>query len=148
MTSKERFKVIFEYEGEFDRFPTTYYGTPEINQQLKNYFATNFNEELLDILGEDFRRVGPKYMGPKLKKYEDGFWEGLWGERYKAIFYKGGEYPEAAYLPFNGNHEKIALFIKYLTCLRVTRCSYFRLLTMFFCSLVNPRFNFVILTER
>ena len=100
MNSKERFKAIFEYKGEFDRFPTTYYGTPEIDQQLEDYLSVNSYEELLDILGDDFRGVGPKYIGQELKKYEDGSWKGLWGERYKNTPYKGGEYPEAVYLPF------------------------------------------------
>ncbi len=100
MNSKERFKAIFKYNGEFDRHPTTYYGTLEINQKLMDYFSINSREELRYILGDDFRTVNPKYIGPKLKKYEDGSKEGLWGERYKDVFYKGGEYPEAVYLPF------------------------------------------------
>ena len=67
MNSKGRFKAIFEYKGEFDRFPTTYYGTSEINQQIEDYLSVNSYEKLLDILGDDFRGVGPKYIGPELK---------------------------------------------------------------------------------
>ena len=97
---KERFEAIFEYKGEFDIFPATYYGTPEIDQQLMDYFSINSYQELLEMLGDDFRRVGPEYIGPELKKYEDGSWEGLWGERYTNWDFGNGTYPEAVYLPF------------------------------------------------
>lgn len=99
MNSRERFYSALGYNG-FDRAPTTYYGTPEIDRDLKEYFNVTDNEQLLLKLGDDFRRVEPLYAGPALKTFEDGSWEGLWGERYNMVSFGHGSYPEAVYLPF------------------------------------------------
>jgi len=99
MNSKERFYSALEYRG-FDRMPTTYYGTPEINRDLMEYFGITEYEQLQLKLGDDFRNVSPRYTGPELKTFEDGSWEGLWGERYNYISFGHGSYPEAVYLPY------------------------------------------------
>ena len=99
MNSKERFYNTLQYRG-YDRPPTKHYATPEINKALYDYFGISTYEELQIRLGDDFRYVGPKYIGPKLKTFEDGSWEGLWGERYINYSFGNGTYPEAIYLPF------------------------------------------------
>lgn len=99
MNSKERFYSAIQYKG-YDRPPTKHYGTPEINRELMNYFRVSTYEDLQLKVGDDFRHVSPKYIGPELKTHEDGSWEGLWGERYNLISFGNGSYPEAVYLPF------------------------------------------------
>ena len=88
-----------EYKG-YDRPPAKYYGTPEITRELMSYFGISTLEQLQLILGDDFRHVTPRYIGPELKTFEDGSFEGLWGERYTNFDFGKGTYPEATYLPF------------------------------------------------
>ena len=99
MNSKERFYSAMKYEG-YDRPPARHYGTPEINQALMEHLKVSNYEELALRLGDDFRSVGAKYIGPELRKFEDGSWEGIWGERYENYNFGNGTYPEACYLPF------------------------------------------------
>ena len=99
MKSIERFKSAMKYEG-YDRPPTTHYGTPEIDRLLMEHFGVEDPLALRERLGDDFRGVGPRYIGPELRTFEDGTWEGLWGERYTHYRFGDGEYPEAVYLPF------------------------------------------------
>lgn len=99
MNSKERFYGMMEYKG-FDRPPTIYMGTPEITKDLMEYLGVTTLEELRLKLGDDFRGVGARYIGPELRKFDDGSWEGFWGERYAYVDYGNGSYPEAVYLPF------------------------------------------------
>ena len=99
MNSKERFSSALQYKG-FDRPPTTFYATPEIGRDLMDYFKVDNYEQLQLRLGDDFRKVEPKYTGPELKTFEDGSWEGWWGERYNNVSFGHGTYPEAVYLPF------------------------------------------------
>lgn len=99
MNSKERFYATINYEKR-DRFSTHYYGTPEIHDDLKKHFNVETVDEIRDILGDDIRGVRPKYIGPKLKRFEDGTWEGLNGEIYKHVSFPHGTYPEPIFLPF------------------------------------------------
>lgn len=99
MNSKERFYATLEYRTP-DRHATKHYGTPEINQALMEYFGISSYEQLLLQVGDDFRQVEPRYIGPELRTFPDGSWEGLWGERYTNWSFGGGTYPEAVYLPF------------------------------------------------
>jgi uroporphyrinogen decarboxylase len=99
MEHKQRVLNALSYTS-FDRFPTKHYGTPEINKALMDYFDISTHKELLEKVGDDFRFITPRYIGPERRKYEDGSWEGLWGERYKFISFGKGTYPEAVYLPF------------------------------------------------
>lgn len=99
MNSKERFYSSMEYNG-YDRPPTKHYGTPEINRELMKYFSVSTYEELLLKVGDDFRHIEPRYIGPELRTFDDGSWEGLWGERYINYNFGKGTYPEASYLPF------------------------------------------------
>ena len=99
MNSRERVLGAFNRTG-YDRIPVKHEGTPEINQMIMDHYGLNNMEQLLRVVGDDFRYVEPVYIGPELRKFEDGSIEGYWGERYKYAEFEGGKYLESSYLPF------------------------------------------------
>lgn len=101
MTSRERVISSCERKG-YDRIPVKHEGTPEVNQQIKDHFGLKNDEQMLRVLGDDFRYVEPVYIGPELKTFPDGSMEGYFGERYKYIQFEGGKYLESAHRPFEG----------------------------------------------
>lgn len=101
MKSRERVLGAFNRTG-YDRIPVKHEGTPEINQMIMDHFGLTNMEQLLRVVGDDFRYVEPDYIGPELKTFTDGSVEGYWGERYKYAEFEGGKYLEASYLPFAG----------------------------------------------
>ncbi|MES0341945.1 MAG: hypothetical protein ABUK08_06505, partial [Candidatus Humimicrobiaceae bacterium] len=101
MTSRERVLNACNRKG-YDRIPIKHEGTPEINQMIKEHFGLKNDEQMLIVLGDDFRYVEPEYIGPELKTFPDGSIEGYFGERYKYIQFEGGRYPEPVYQPFAG----------------------------------------------
>ncbi|MDP6544458.1 MAG: uroporphyrinogen decarboxylase family protein [Phycisphaerae bacterium] len=103
MNSKERFDAAFSRRG-YDRIPVKHEGTPEVNQALMDHFGLSNMEQLLRVVGDDFRYADPVYVGPELKTFPDGSVEGYWGERYKYLKFEGGKYLEASYLPFADVH--------------------------------------------
>ena len=104
MTSRERVLSALDRTG-YDRIPVKTGGTPEVNQILMDHFGLTNQEQLLRVLGDDFRYVNPIYRGPELRTFDDGSVEGYWGERYKNEAYEGGAYLEASYLPYAGIEE-------------------------------------------
>jgi len=103
MNSRERVLSAFNGKG-YDRIPVKHEGTPEINQMMMDYFGLDNMEQLLLVVGDDFRYVDPIYIGPELREYDDGSVEGYWGERYKYAEFEGGKYLESTYLPFANVH--------------------------------------------
>ena len=101
MTSRERVLSAFERTG-YDRIPVKHEGTPEINRMLMGHFGLSNMEQLLRVLGDDFRYVEAAYCGPELRTFPDGSIEGYWGERYKYAEFEGGKYLESVYQPFAG----------------------------------------------
>jgi uroporphyrinogen decarboxylase len=101
MTSRERVLSAFARTG-YDRIPVKHEGTPEINQMLMKHFGLTTMEQLLRVLGDDFRYVEAIYCGPELKTFPDGSIEGYWGEHYKYAEFEGGKYLESVYQPFAG----------------------------------------------
>jgi uroporphyrinogen decarboxylase len=99
MNSKQRFHAAVNRQG-YDRIPVKHEGTPEVNQALMEHLGLSNMEQLLRVLGDDFRYVEPIYIGPELKTFPDGSVEGYWGERYKYMEFDGGKYLEASYMPF------------------------------------------------
>ncbi|MBN1623143.1 MAG: hypothetical protein JW903_02135 [Clostridia bacterium] len=99
MTPKEKFYKAINYENT-GRLPAHYYGTPEINNALMEHFGINDRRDLYDRLGTDLRHIGPAYIGPEPRKFDDGSTEGLNGERYKTVSFGHGSYSEPSYLPF------------------------------------------------
>ncbi len=101
MTSRQRVLDACDRKG-YDRIPIKHEGTSEINQIIKDHFGLKNDEQMLIVLGDDFRYVEPEYIGPELKTFPDGSIEGYFGERYKYIQFEGGRYPEPVYQPFAG----------------------------------------------
>jgi uroporphyrinogen decarboxylase len=101
MTSRERVLGCLARTG-YDRIPIKHEGTPEINHALMKHFGLANMEQLLHVVGEDFRYVGPDYCGPELRTFPDGSTEGYWGEHYRYAEFEGGRYLESCYQPFAG----------------------------------------------
>ena len=101
MTSRERVIRCCQGKG-FDRVPIKHEATVEINRELCDYFGLSNDEQLLRVLGDDFRYVEPKYCGPRILKSTDGSLAGYFGERYKWNEVDGGRYLESSYQPFAG----------------------------------------------
>lgn len=101
MTSRERVLGAYDRRG-YDRIPVKHEGTPEVNQLLMEHFGLTNLEQLLCVLGDDFRYVEPVYCGPELRTFPDGSVEGYFGERYRYAQFEAGRYLEACYLPFAG----------------------------------------------
>jgi uroporphyrinogen decarboxylase len=103
MNSRERVLGAFNRTG-YDRIPVKHEGTPEINQMIMDHYGLKNMEQLLRVVGDDFRYVEPVYTGPELRKFPDGSVEGYWGEHYRYAEFEGGKYLEASYLPFANIH--------------------------------------------
>ncbi|MBN1292819.1 MAG: hypothetical protein JXB48_13340 [Candidatus Latescibacteria bacterium] len=101
MTSRERVLSSYNRNG-YDRIPVKHEGTPEINRMIMNHFGLTNIEQLLRVVGDDFRYVEPVYCGPELRRFPDGSAEGFFGERYNYAEFDGGRYLESVYQPFAG----------------------------------------------
>lgn len=101
MRSRERVLSCLARTG-YDRIPVKHEGTPEVNHALMKQFGLSNLEQLLLVLGDDFRYVAPIYRGPPLRQFPDGSVEGYWGERYGYAQFEGGKYLESVYQPFAG----------------------------------------------
>ncbi len=99
MNHKERVLSTLHRNG-YDRIPVKHHGTPEVDAMLMEYFNVSDNLGLITALGDDFRVLDAPWIGPPLREYPDGSWDGYWGERYANISFGYGTYPEAVYLPF------------------------------------------------
>jgi uroporphyrinogen decarboxylase len=56
MDSRERVLRAFHRRG-YDRIPVKHEGTPEVNRMLMEHFGLSNLEQLLRVLGDDFRYV-------------------------------------------------------------------------------------------
>ena len=103
MTHRDRVLGAIARSG-YDRIPVKHEGTPEVNKMLMDHFGLSNMEQLLRVVGDDFRYVEPVYCGPELRTFPDGSIEGYFGERYKYAQFESGRYLEACYLPYAGVH--------------------------------------------
>jgi uroporphyrinogen decarboxylase len=101
MNSRQRVLSAINRQG-YDRIPVKHEGTPEVNRMLMEHFGLSNQEQLLRVLGDDFRYVEPVYCGPELRTFPDGSIEGYFGERYRYAEFEAGRYLEACYLPYAG----------------------------------------------
>lgn len=100
MNSRERFYATIRYETP-DRPPLApLWAQPYVEERLFKYFGVSNREDFSRKVGEDFRYVFPDYIGPQLATYDDGSWEGLWGEHYKRVPFGAGTYEESVFQPF------------------------------------------------
>jgi uroporphyrinogen decarboxylase len=72
---------------------------PEINRLLAQRLGVSSPEDLLGAIGCDLRFVWPTYKGPELRRFSDGTYEGLWGERYSDEHNSSGVFQDVVYLP-------------------------------------------------
>jgi uroporphyrinogen decarboxylase len=98
MTPKQRVLTACRHQ-EPDRVPLQTYLTPEISQQLTDYFG---GRGVLEALRVDFRGVNAPYRGelkpgPGMPGNADHY--DLWGAGYARTDYQGGVYYEATELP-------------------------------------------------
>jgi len=101
MNSRERVLNAYHRRG-CDRIPVKHEATPEVNRLLMDYFGLSNLEQVLRVVGDDFRYVEAGYVGPELRAFPDGSVEGYFGERYKYAEFEGGRYLESAYQPYAG----------------------------------------------
>jgi uroporphyrinogen decarboxylase len=101
MNSRQRALGALNKTG-YDRIPIKHEATPEVNKMLMGHFGIRNMEQLLRVVGDDFRYVEPVFCGPELRTFPDGSVEGYFGERYKYAEFDAGRYLEACYLPFAG----------------------------------------------
>ena len=104
MTSRERVLGAFRRTG-YDRIPVKHEGTPEVNRMIIDHFGLSNREQLLRVVGDDFRYVEPLYVGPELRTFPDASVEGYFGERYNYVAFETGRYLESVYQPFAGVQE-------------------------------------------
>ena len=105
MTPKERvLQAIASHQP--DRVPVDYWGTPEYDHQLAEFFNVKTRDEVLEKLDVDVRYVyasgiiyeeptgllgpTPPYIGPSRNRFEDGSFEDLWGVTRKCTTVSSG----------------------------------------------------------
>ena len=99
ITSKQRVLKALSYHRP-DRTPRNYLGTPEADKKLKSHFQTDDMDVVLEKLGVDLRVIKPVYVGPTLRKWEDGRFENFWGQVRKPIKNEAGIYNESVEFPY------------------------------------------------
>lgn len=95
MTPKERVLAAIDHQQP-DRVPIQTYLTPEIHDQLIRHFGT---DDLNEVLGIDFRQVGPGFHGAERPIPEGCACVDEWGTGYIMKEYPGGTYPEPFHQP-------------------------------------------------
>lgn len=100
MNSKQRVIRTIKHRR-VDRAPVDFSATEGVIRKLYSYYKTDNYDCLLEHLGIDFRRVEPDYRGPKIRKYEDGSFEDIWGCRRKKICGITGDYDAIVNYPLN-----------------------------------------------
>jgi len=98
-TGKQRVLTALEHKWP-DRCPCNYIGTPEVDDRLKKYFQTESMDTVLEKLQADLRIVDAPYIGPELKRWEDGRFQNYWGHIRKPVRNEAGTYNEAVELPY------------------------------------------------
>ncbi len=99
MNSRERVAAALNHEQP-DHTPCDYFGTPEIDQALFDYFGVKDVNGVRECLKTDIRYIEIPYTGPELKSFEDGSFEDIWGVIRKPMPNEYGEYAEPVNLPF------------------------------------------------
>ena len=110
MTAKERVLAVLAREIP-DRVPIDYSSNPGIHSRLKDYFKLKpeENDQLLDLLGVDFRSVGAPYIGPRLHAEIPGISiDPASGMRSRWINHASGGYWEICDYPLKDADEETA----------------------------------------
>ena len=100
MNTRERFDATMNYTLPDRPLLKPLCFQPYVLEALfKDMGITTLDEFQLRV-GEDFRHISPLYTGPEMKRYEDGSYDSLWGERYKRLPFGNGTYEEPVFQPF------------------------------------------------
>ena len=83
MNSKERVKITMDHK-EADRIPINFRATDQIIRRMSSKLCSDYFG-ILNHYHVDFREVTPPYIGPILKKIEDGSEIDIWGVGRKEI---------------------------------------------------------------
>ena len=98
MTSRERTLAALDRRP-LDRFPTDYWGVPEITEKLLRHFGVEDTIDLWPRLGVDrILKVAPTYVGPPLID-NDEVRVDYWGVERRRLEHSGGVYYEIARWP-------------------------------------------------
>jgi uroporphyrinogen decarboxylase len=99
MNSRQRVLAAVNHE-EPDRVPLDFWWSHEMKVRLFHHLGLKDEEELQTYLGSDIRGVYPTYVGPALRRYEDGSYEDFWGVIRKPFAHgSGGQYDEVVSPP-------------------------------------------------
>lgn len=102
MNSKQRVLLSLNHQ-EPDRVPVDFWWSHETRDKLIEHLGLKNQDELQDYLGSDIRCIYPKYIGPPLRRFEDGSYEDFWGVIRKPTQFGGkeykGEYDEVIFCP-------------------------------------------------
>ena len=83
-----------------DRLPRFYLGTGEFTESLKAYMGLSLDEMLYNRFDIDYRFQNdgcegkswePAYIGPKLRTFEDGTFENMWGSLQRKVYHQEGK---------------------------------------------------------
>ncbi|MBI2302624.1 MAG: hypothetical protein HYU66_27275 [Armatimonadetes bacterium] len=66
-----------------DRAPANLAAVPAVRQRLIEHLGVRDEEELLQALGIDLRRISANYSQPDTGPDADGYWRTMWGLRYR-----------------------------------------------------------------
>ncbi|NLO81767.1 MAG: hypothetical protein GX094_01675 [Clostridiales bacterium] len=109
LTSKERVLKVFNFEIP-DRVPINYSANPQIDLKLKQFFGLrpDAHEDLLRVLGVDFRTVNAPYVGPPLHPQVEGRRvDPQWGIRTRWIEHGSGGYWDYCDFPLKDADEEM-----------------------------------------
>jgi uroporphyrinogen decarboxylase len=112
VNSRERFQATVAYKTPDRPLISPLLGQPEIWLKIYDHLGISFPEEIRKAppggsracevmrkkIGEDFRSVEPEAMGNAMRNYENGIWEGLYGEKYRCVSFGRGSYSEPYHL--------------------------------------------------
>jgi uroporphyrinogen decarboxylase len=110
MTSRERV-VTALHCAEPDRVPINYSANPGIDRRLKEHYGLDpsDSEGLRQVLGVDFRGIGPSYTGPKLQEDIPERNIDMWGIHTRWVEHESGGYWDFCDFPLKyAMEEKVA----------------------------------------
>ena len=99
MTHLERWKAAIGRKS-FDRLPRFYLGTGEFTESLTSHLGKDLDTILHQDFDIDYRFQGsgmegkswePEYIGPRLRTFDDGTFENMWGSRQRLMRYRDGK---------------------------------------------------------
>jgi uroporphyrinogen decarboxylase len=100
MTPRQRVRAALNHQPS-DRVPIEYHtlGTPEMIAKLKAHLGLQTDDQLLERLGVDIRRIVPRYVGPPLRRWANGRYEDFWGVIREPVSHGSGTYSEIVGYP-------------------------------------------------